>query len=163
MCDYSLGHLKNRLAKSGEKLSFFKCMTGSVGLASPAQALSYNNWRRKEERGIAHPWAGLMGLDNNGPAICAVCIPPGAQLQLSNIPSLMQETLRIGPGVAVTFIQLSAQENVHRDALMFPGGKTLLLAKLGCDYHVEDVVVEVVSTEGATEREQVAEAVYSNR
>lgn len=100
MCDYSLMSIPNRLAVEGENLIARRFRTGTMGLASPS-----------------------------APAVC-VCIPPGARLVLHDIPERLQHDFAIGPIENVTFVQLSAAEYMHRDAIRFQNGREILLQKL---------------------------------
>ena len=59
---------------------------------------------------------------------CAVCIPPGAQLLLLDIPRRLQQQLGLGPLEHVTFIQTHATEGRHRDGLRFRNNQEILLA-----------------------------------
>jgi len=61
---------------------------------------------------------------------CAVCIPPGARLLLHSISPRLQRRARVGELEGVTFSQLSARENTHRDAVCFQNGYTILLQEL---------------------------------
>jgi len=49
---------------------------------------------------------------------------------LHDIPERLQHDLAIGPVEDVTFVQLSAAEYVHRDAIRFQNGREILLQKL---------------------------------
>jgi len=113
MCDYSLMGLPNRLAVEQENLVVHKFSTGSHGLAAP-QA----------------PVAGLWEFVKNifrPPVIVAVCVPPGARLFLQDIPTGLQKWLSVCSEEEVTFTQVTAEVNNHRDAVCFrTGGKVLL-------------------------------------
>jgi hypothetical protein len=100
MCDYSLMSIPNRLAVEGETLIARRFTTGTMGLVSPS-----------------------------APAVC-VCIPPGARLVLHDIPERLQHNFAIGPMENVMFVQLSAAEYMHRDAIRFQNGREILLQKL---------------------------------
>ncbi|MEI9974674.1 MAG: hypothetical protein WDO73_23065 [Ignavibacteriota bacterium] len=60
----------------------------------------------------------------------AVCIPPGARLVLHDVPMALQKQLGVGPVEEVSFLQTSAMENRHRDAVRFRTGHTLRLQEL---------------------------------
>jgi len=123
MCDYSLMEISNRLARPGEELVVHRFPTGTKGLMSPhdrpilvPQASTF--WKRVKE------FFSLPSTD------CAVCVPPGAQLLLREIPDRLQHELKIGSIELVTFTQVSAQVGMHLDAVMFSNGRPLLLQSL---------------------------------
>jgi hypothetical protein len=119
MCDYSLAHLPNRLAVDGENLVVhrFGC---SRGLASARPS-----------------WKELLFPGNR----TAVCIPPGAQLRLSDIPQYLQRQWGVGPIELVIFVQQSAEAFRYRDAVRFVNGRETLLQQLPCGQRVEVVSV----------------------
>ena len=71
------------------------------------------------------------------PAPPAVCIPPGAQLWLHDIPERLQLQLNVGTDEEVTFVQLSAEPFSYRDAVRFNNGKEMLLQKLETGQRVD--------------------------
>ena len=77
MCDYSLTAFRSRLAVEGEELVVYRFPTGALGLASPCDVESC----RKAFRG----WDDCLDPRE---IPCAVCIPPGARLLLSEIPGI---------------------------------------------------------------------------
>src|SRR6266568_2622544 len=109
MCDYSLAGIPNRLAVDGEELVAHRFPTGSIGLASPCASVS-RWWSAKE--------------------IPAVCVPPGAQLILHDVPERLQRNLTVGPIEEVTFVQLSATPYQFRDAIRFTNGREIRLQEL---------------------------------
>ena len=109
MCDYSLAGIPNRLAVEGEELVVHRFPTGSIGLASPCASGS-RWWSAKE--------------------IPAVCMPPGAQLILHDVPKRLQHSLAVGPIEEVTFVQLSATPYQFRDAVRFSNGREIRLQEL---------------------------------
>ena len=113
MCDYSLMAFPNRLAGAGEDLVVNRFPTGTIGLAVPVAA--QQGW-----------WAAVRAFFNP-PEVPAVCIPPGASLKLSDIPKPPQTELGVGSEEDVTFTELSAKVNTHRDAVRFGNGKEVLL------------------------------------
>jgi hypothetical protein len=128
MCDYSLMAVPNRLAREGEELVMHRFPTGSLGLAEPADL----------ERAACHAparkswWNALVSFFNppqSGP-VCAVCIPPGARLQLHGLAERLQHQLDVGALETVTFTQLSAAANAYRDAMRFSNGRTVRLQEL---------------------------------
>ena len=134
MCDYSLHGIKNRLANEGEQLLVHKFHTGSKGLAS------VTDLRNLEK---TPPGAGVwtrfkcwvenqlrMINEDMKKAFPAVCIPPGARLQVDGIPLPMQKRFGVGPREEVTFVQLTADPFRYRDAIRFANGQEILLQKL---------------------------------
>src|SRR5579864_9724074 len=134
MCDYSLMSLPNRLAVEQEDLVVHKFSTGSNGLASPRA-----------------PVAGLWEFVKNvfqPPAIVAVCVPPGSRLLLQDIPTSTQKWLSVGCEEEVTFTQVTAEANNHRDAVCFRTGGKMLLQDLRVGQRVR-----VLDLSGAEETE----------
>jgi hypothetical protein len=128
MCDYSLMAVPNRLAQEGEELVMHRFPTGSLGLASPVDL-----------KPAARPPAASRTLWNvlvsffNPPQIdpvCAVCIPPGARLQVHDLPVRLQRGLGVGAVETVTFTQLSAATHAYRDAVRFSNGSVIRLQEL---------------------------------
>jgi hypothetical protein len=60
----------------------------------------------------------------------AVCIPPGARLELQDIPLRLQHDLGVGSAEPVTFMQISAAVNSYRDAVRFLNGREVRLQEL---------------------------------
>ena len=118
MCDYSLMGVPNRLAQEGEELVVHRFHTGSIGLASPNEldclaamkAVRKGFWTRVKD---------FLCLPEPEP-VCAVCIPPGARLELHEPNS----------AEAVVFTQTTTATNRYRDAVQFASGKVLLLQGL---------------------------------
>jgi hypothetical protein len=129
MCDYSLMAVPNRLAREGEELVAHRFPTGSLGLASPTDL----------KRAVDPPlparksfWCALKEFFNppKSEPVPAVCIPPGARLQLQDIPVRLQHELSVGAVEDVTFTQLSAAVNSYRDAVRFANGREVRLQEL---------------------------------
>ena len=72
----------------------------------------------------AHPCRG------GGLALPAVCVPPGAQLMLLDVPKRLQHDLAVGPIEGVTFVQLGATPYQFRDAVRFQNGRHIRLQDL---------------------------------
>ncbi len=127
MCDYSLMGIPNRLAKEGENLVVYSFPTLTKGLASPVDLTAPK--LQCQRLGF---WGSLktifrpLKLD----AVPAVCIPPGAQLVLQDIPLDIQHSLKVRAVEEVVFTQLTAAANSHRDAVRFHNGAELLLQGL---------------------------------
>ncbi len=137
MCDYSLMAVPNRLAQEGEELMVHRFPTGSLGLASP-----------RDVKRAANPplvrqtfWAKIKDFFNppRTEPVCAVCIPPGARLELQGLPVRLQHELAVGPVETVTFTQISAAVNSYRDAVRFCNGRELRLQELREGLHVKVV------------------------
>lgn len=128
MCDYSLMAVPNRLAHEGEHLVAHRFPTGSLGLASPADLNRESDpdptpkawWRRVME---------FFDPPQSKP-VPAVCIPPGARLQMRDIPARIQDELQVGAVELVTFTQLTAAANSYRDAVRFANGREIRLQEL---------------------------------
>jgi hypothetical protein len=125
MCDYSLMAVPNRLAQEGEELVAYRFPTGSLGLASPADA-KRAAYTPPASRSL---WANLKLFFSppKNVQVPAVCIPPGARLRLDGISARMQAELGVGPVEDVTFTQISAAVNTYRDAVRFSNGKQVRL------------------------------------
>jgi hypothetical protein len=108
----------NRLAREGEELVTHRFPTGSLGLAS-----SKDLNRTRPERVRKNWWNTMKDFFDPPQAegVCAVCIPPGARLNIE---------LRSGVTEEATFTQLSAAANTYRDALRFADGRQMRLQEL---------------------------------
>jgi hypothetical protein len=128
MCDYSLMAVPNRLAVEQEELVAHRFPTGSMGLAS---ADDVSRASRPERRPVTF-WAALKNFFNpsHTSPVCAVCIPPGARLLLSDIPARLQQEMGVGPEEEVTFTQITAAVNSYRDSVRFSNGRVLRLQEL---------------------------------
>ncbi|HTS75749.1 MAG TPA: hypothetical protein VMG40_06070 [Bryobacteraceae bacterium] len=133
MCDYSLHAVQNRLAVEGEQLVVRRFQTGSIGLSSPPPVITGD--AKQEHTGFWRKFFNI-GLKPSTPE-CAVCVPPGAQLRVHDIPRLIQRDFGIGESEDVTFTQLTARENTYRDAIRFKQGPAVLLQHLTPGQRVE--------------------------
>ena len=115
MCDYSLAHFPNRLAVEGEQLVVRRFDTLTMGLAPAGRNLK----------------VGLFS-----PCL-SVCVPPGARLLLRDIPKDLQRRWGVTAVEEVTFVQLSAEAFIHRDAVRFANGQEILLQRLQCGQRVD--------------------------
>jgi hypothetical protein len=131
MCDYSLHTNPNRLAKEGEDLVVYRFPTGSLGLASPDDLAVSLGWETKKKKTF---WATVRSWFEEpqvvGRQVCAVCIPPGAELIVSRMPQDLQRELCVGESVEVTFTQISANAHSYRDAIRLKNGRQVLLQAL---------------------------------
>lgn len=119
MCDYSLASLRSRLAEEGERLVVYRFATGSLGFASPAELKTLKNQR-----------SGWRALFQPKQEACAVCLPPGARLQLHDVPRRFQAIFGIGADEEVTFTQRSAEAGRYRDGIRLRNHQEILLQRL---------------------------------
>ena len=124
MCDYSLHGLPNRLAREGEDLVAHRFSTGAIGLTSPAELCRARGYSGPKSLWSAIRAAILPPAFSEAPA---VCVPPGARLQITDIPASLQRELRVGPDEIVTFTQTSAMPQTYHDAVRFDNGRQILL------------------------------------
>jgi len=132
MCDYSLHAHPNRLAAEGETLTSTRFPGGSMGFTSPSEM----------------PCTVSADRHHDAKIFVAVCIPPGAQLVLENIPARLQQELSVSDTEFVTFTQLGLEAYTHRDAVRFENGREILLQRLN-----ENQRARVLSLANAATRE----------
>ncbi len=147
MCDYSLGEIHNRLAVEGEELVVHRFPTHTLGLASPADlgagcapCAQHTLWQQVRE--------AIDQVFGPTKSVPAVCVPPGARLVLSGIPSHLQRRWNVTEEEPVTFVQTSMDVNRHRDAVQFCNGHESLLQNLP-----EGLRVRIVSLGAETSSE----------
>ena len=135
MCDYSLMAVPNRLAQQGEELVAHRFPTGSLGLASPGDLKRAADPPAPVRKSL---WCAVKEFFNppKTEPVPAVCIPPGARLQLQAIPVRLQHEFNVGPVEEVTFTQISAAVNSYRDAVRFANGREVRLQELREGQHV---------------------------
>ena len=158
MCDYSLGGLPNRLAVEGEELVVHKFRTGSKGLASPgdlcrpahtAIPIARKSWWQRVKSYFS---------DTAMPTgVPAVCVPPGAQLQLKDVPLDLRQRWNLEAVENVFFVQVSPLENTYRDGMRFFNGRQVLLQELREGMRVEVLSLGEALTEGEPNVITVAE------
>jgi len=129
MCDYSLAGVPNRLAIVGDELMTHRFQTGVIGMASVLDVLRNSRIQdTRPRRGGA--WARFKEW-LNGPVIneniCAVCLAPGAVLQMTTIPEALRRQFALSSMEEVRFTQLSAEAYQYRDAIRFRSGRHLIL------------------------------------
>jgi hypothetical protein len=119
----------NRLAREGEELVAHRFPTGSLGLASPGDLKCAADPPAPVRKNF---WCAVKQFFNppKTEPVAAVCIPPGARLQLQDIPVRLQHEFSVGPVEEVTFTQISAAVNSYRDAVRFPNGSAVRLQEL---------------------------------
>jgi len=134
MCDYSLMEFPNRLAVEGDVLKVRRFRSGSLGLATPPDCGSAHT--KTPDRNFWAKVKEFLFLPEE-PPVTAVCIPPGARLRLHDVPASLQRQFGFSADEEVRFVQTSATENRHRDAICFRTGQTLLLQELRVGQRVE--------------------------
>jgi len=142
MCDYSLGEIRNRLAVEGEELVVHRFPTHTLGLASPAD-IGAGSSPCCEQTLWGQVKDALGQVFGPTKFVPAVCVPPGANLVLSGIPTHLQRRWNVGEEEPVLFVQTSMEVNRHRDAIRFRTGHESLLQNLP-----EGLRVRVVSLGG---------------
>lgn len=129
MCDYSLMGVPNRLANEGDDLVVHRFSTGTIGLV-PARTSSSSG--TTPQLGYRAIWKAIKDFfrDAEPNQAVAVCVPPGARLLVRDMPEDVQRFAKSGPAEIVTFTQLSAAANAHRDAIRLDNGSEILLQRL---------------------------------
>ncbi len=159
MCDYSLHAYPNRLAREGEPLILTSFPGGSRGFAAQAD---YEAWQMRPRANIRWTWDGIISYlrrwaeEETRKPLPVVCIPPGARLQLQNIPLPIQEELKVGETEEVTFTEIGWDAYRYRDAVRFGNGKEVLLQRLS-----EKLCARVLSLGGQAEPEEISVRRYS--
>ena len=102
MCDYSLMAVPNRLAREGEELVSHRFPTGSLGLASPADLKRASDPPLHRRKSFLRSVMEFFDPPRAVP-VPAVCIPPGARLQVQDIPTRIQKELGVEATEVVTF------------------------------------------------------------
>lgn len=137
MCDYSLHAQPTRLAQEGDRLILHRFNGGSLGFVS-REELERHTCCQSGDRGprLAWNWNAFRNWFRywTGPsqaaALTAVCLPPGARLQLDDIPQPVQQNYGVSRTEQVTFTQLGLEAYTYRDAVRFNNGKEVLLQRL---------------------------------
>jgi hypothetical protein len=144
MCDYSLMAVPNRLAHEGEELVTHRFPTGSLGMASPADVRAVTAPRQPGQQTI---WQKIRAFFDPAaaPAVCAVCLPPGARLLICDIPPRLQQQWGVGEREEAVFTQISAAVNTYRDAMRFSGGCEVRLQEFREGMRVR--VIDLAGTE----------------
>jgi hypothetical protein len=117
----------NRTAVEGEQLVVHRFGTGSLGLAAPLGP-------KATYPPIASPntfWASLKSIFSppERPYVQAVCMPPGAQLFVEDIPEHLHLEIGVGPIELATFTRITAPAG-FRDAVRFKNGREVRLQEL---------------------------------
>jgi hypothetical protein len=154
MCDYSLMNVPNRLANEGEELVTHRFPTGALGLASPSD-LPRPQAGGREAFGSWAWFKQLFSLQQ-GPAIAAVCIPPGSRLLLRDIPHNLQKCWHVRETEEVTFTQVTAAAATFRDAVRFKNGCQALFQELSEGQSVRVLDMSLREPEDRLELEEQA-------
>ena len=95
--------------------------TGSLGMASPVDVHAAITPRQRGRQTI---WQKIRAFFDPtvAPAVCAVCLPPGAKLLICDIPPRLQAQWGVQEREEGVFTQTSAAVNTYRDAVRFSGG-----------------------------------------
>ena len=151
MCDYSLQGLPNRLAVEGEQLITYRFPTGSVGLATPTDIAAANC--PKPQGGCDRSWWSavkhLLNPQLELGQVPAVCIPPGAQLFMNQIPEELRRKFALQAVEHVTFVQFIADSYRYRDGIRFRNGKQVSLQEITGNVRFE--VISLASNQQETE------------
>lgn len=136
MCDYSLLSFPNRLAREGEELVVHRFPGGAKGLAPLSdlrrEAIPFPAGR-KSLSALLRKLRALSRTDTraaHSKPVMAVCIPPGAQLLLRDIPEALQSAYHVRRTEEVTFTQIGAAAFNFRDAIHFRNGCEVILQHL---------------------------------
>ncbi len=129
MCDYSRRDVPSRLAEQGEELVLHKFEMGTLGFAGVADLSEWQEASRVETGGF---WSTMRDwlVPRSLPRLSGVCIPPGTQLLLNEVPLHTQISLGLAPSEIVTFTELSSRRYSYRDALLLPNRTRVLLQDL---------------------------------
>jgi hypothetical protein len=153
MCDYSLMMVPNRLAIEGEDLVAHRFQSGTKGFISCSDFAIWQAERRSKSI-----WKRLTTCFSSAPdPTPVVCIPPGARLLLEPASGFPRAQVYLASPKIVTFTQLSAEPNQHRDALRLDSGAILSVATLAEGQKVK--VLRLSSSEEAAPRPEIAEHV----
>ena len=147
MCDYSLCGIPNRLAVENEELVVYRFSTGSMGMASLADLRVCEQIKKSVPKKTF--WQKVKAFFEQPSQFAtppAVCIPPGARLNVRNIPDDLRRRFHIGQEEPAVFTQISSEFNSYRDALCFNGDCQVRLQDLR-----EGMPVQVLSLEGTSE------------
>ena len=124
MCDCALLGVPNRMAVEGEQLVVHRFRTGTLGLAAPDST----NPPTRRPHGF---WVRLklFFTPTRRDSVRAVCMPPGAQLVVEDIPEQLHLAIGVGEIELVTFTRIKAPD-AYRDAVRFKNGHAVRLQEL---------------------------------
>jgi hypothetical protein len=114
----------NRMAVEGEQLVVHRFRTGSLGLAAPDSTnlpirRPHSFWVRLK----------LFLAPAQRDSVRAVCMPPGAQLVVEDIPEQLHLAIGVGEIELATFTRIKAP-GTYRDAVRFKNGHAVRLQEL---------------------------------
>jgi len=153
MCNYSPHFIRNRLAEEGEDLVLHRFDTGSFGFASAADL---RECEAKNEKASSSIWGVMKDwllLPRHSARVPTICVPPGAQLLLRDIPAKVQASLYIHASEVAVFTELHARKYRFRDALLLPNATRVLLQDLPEGLHA---VVLSMSSDASSKEEALA-------
>jgi hypothetical protein len=90
-------------------------------MASPADVRDAISPRHPGRQSMWHKIRAFFD-PTAAPAVCAVCLPPGARLLICDIPARLQQQWGVREREEAVFTQTSAAVNTYRDAVRFSGG-----------------------------------------
>jgi hypothetical protein len=124
MCDCALLGVSNRMAVEGEQLVVHRFRTGTLGLAAPDST----NPPTRRPHGF---WVRLklFFTPTRRDSVRAVCMPPGAQLVVEDIPEQLHLAIGVGEIELVTFTRIKAP-GAYGDAVRFKNGHAVRLQEL---------------------------------
>lgn len=128
VCDYSLYAIRQRLACEGDELVTYRFETGSIGFAGVSDV--------EQQAARLHAARGLFGrvIDwlrlGNTSCVTAVCMPPGARVELDATSVRRQDNIGLQPQCEATFDEITPESFMYRDALRLGDGRVLLLQSL---------------------------------
>jgi hypothetical protein len=137
MCDCSLMGVPNRRAVEGEQLVVHRFRTGSLGFAAPLGLENADPPAERPNRFWA--WPKLLFKPPERHFVRAVCMPPGAQLVVEDIPAHLHRAIGVGPIELVTFTRIAPAgsglgklvgSGRYRDAVRFKNGREVRLQEL---------------------------------
>lgn len=124
MCDCALMGVPNRMAVEGEQLVVYRFRTGSLGLAAPDSTKP--SMRRPPSFWVR---LKLFFTPTQRDSVHAVCMPPGAQLVVEDLPEQLHLAIGVGEIELVTFTRITAPD-AYRDAVRFKNGRAVRLQEL---------------------------------
>jgi hypothetical protein len=128
VCDYSLYAIRQRLACEGDELVTYRFETGSIGFAGIAE-VEQHVARLRPNRGLFGRLIDWLRLGNTS-CMTAVCMPPGARVELDTTFVTRPQSAGLQPRCEATFDEITTESFMYRDALRLNDGRVLLLQSL---------------------------------
>ena len=128
MCDYSLYVFSNRLAHDGEELVAHRFSSGCIGFISASDISQCENHTTSLGRNWPQLKTWFFPRQHDGPT--AVCIPPGAQIELEKVERELGRRMGLLEREPAVFIHVTAEEFSYRDGLRFRNGRQIPLQAL---------------------------------